>query len=482
MVIVGFASAVTGAYGPMLSPGFVEIAASLHVTVGQLAQATAWLVLTAGLGLFVLNPLAKVYGKRPIYLFSIIVLFISAILGGRAENYSSLLSSRILGGIGGGPFEILIQCTVGDLYFVHERATRIAFWNLCLLAGVSAGSLISGYIIDGPGWKWCFWVCAIMYGILTFLIFFFVPETSYKRANTAIVQPESPKACQEVDEKVDDVMHLDKINALQPADAFTSTDPPNSIPPAKLSKWQSLRLYTGRHSNAPLWRIFIRPFVLFFYPAVLATLLIYGIMISWYVVFGIICGITFVVPPYNFTVGQVGLINLSPLVFSIAGEIISGPLNDAICLYLTRKNKGIYEPEFRLVLMIAVAITGPVGFYAFGLSIHYQSHWSGPVISYGICSFALAVSSTSLFGYVLDSYPTLNEEAFVAINARDLLGFGLTYIIDSWLKKDGVLNVFIVFGSLTLFACLMTIPLWVYGKQWRSWIAKNSLLQSLTRD
>jgi hypothetical protein len=53
---------------------------------------------------------------------------------------------------------------------------------------------------------------------------------------------------------------------------------------------------------------------------------------------------------------------------------------------------------------------------------------------------ALAFASTCVFGYVFDSYPKLNEEAFVAINAWNLT-FGLIYFVNSWLAKDGVLQV-----------------------------------------
>ena len=65
LLIVGLSAAVVGAYGPMLSPGFVEISAQLHITVEILSQSTAWLILMIGLSLFILNPLAKLYGKRP---------------------------------------------------------------------------------------------------------------------------------------------------------------------------------------------------------------------------------------------------------------------------------------------------------------------------------------------------------------------------------------------------------------------------------
>jgi hypothetical protein len=46
------------------------------------------------------------------------------------------------------PYEVLVQCTIADMYFVHERATRIAIWNMFLLCGISGGALIAGYIIE----------------------------------------------------------------------------------------------------------------------------------------------------------------------------------------------------------------------------------------------------------------------------------------------------------------------------------------------
>lgn len=107
--------------------------------------------------------------------------------------------------------------------------------------------------------------------------------------------------------------------------------------------------------------------------------------------------------PYNFSVSQTGLISLSPFILCIIGEVISGPLNDWICINLAKRNNGIYEPEFRLVLMIVVVILGTCGFYGFGATVHYETHWSGPVLTYGIANMSLAFASTCVFGYVLVS-------------------------------------------------------------------------------
>jgi len=487
LLIVGLSAAVVGAFGPMLSPGFVEVSAQLHITVEVLSQSTAWLILTIGLGLFLTNPLAKIYGKRPIYILAICIMFACSIWGAKATNYSSFLASRVVSGVGMAPYEVLVQCTIGDLYFVHERATRIAVWNLFLLTGIAGGALVSGYIIQYDGYKWTFGVCAIFFGVLMLGVLFLVPETSYRR-DAVVIVPVQDQVSGDAEKAGTEHVHMglghehdlsqvkgEKDKHLSYAVSRTSTEQP-------LTYVQSLRVLTGRYSYAPMYKIFTRPVVLFFYPAVFWGFLVYGTTLTWIVVFSVVNGVIFVAPPYNFTVSQVGLISLSPFILTLLGEVISGPLNDWICVYLTKKNKGIYEPEFRLVLMVVVTILGTVGFFGFGATVHYQTHWSGPVLTFGLANMSLAFASTCVFGYVIDSYPKLNEEAFVAINARNLLTFGLTYFVNNWLARSGPLQVFCILGALFLVVCLLTIPLWIFGKRIRSWIGRNEWLQRYMND
>lgn len=72
-----------------------------------------------------------------------------------------------------------------------------------------------------------------------------------------------------------------------------------------------------------------------------------GTTISGIVVFSVISGAVFSAPPYNFTTSQIGLINLSPLIMCTVGYMVSGPLNDFIVIYLTRKNRGVYGQYLR---------------------------------------------------------------------------------------------------------------------------------------
>ncbi|PSR77053.1 major facilitator superfamily domain-containing protein [Coniella lustricola] len=457
LLIVSLTAAVVGAYGPMLSPGFVQVSAELHITVEILSQATAWLTLTIGLSLFLTNPLAKMIGRRPIYVASVAILLASSVWGAAVTHYGSFLASRVVAGVGMAPFEVLVQCTIGDLYFVHERATRIAVWNLFLLAGIAGGSLISGYTIEHDGYRWTFGVCAVLFGLLMVAIVLLVPETAFRRHAGPAVPVPVP-----VPVLVDGAPHSASEKGAAGGTggaAGVSTDVV-AVQEKKHTFLRSLRVFTGRYTDAPMCKIFVRPVVMWFYPAVLWGFLVYGTSITWIVVFSVVNGVIFVAPPYNFTVSQTGLISLSPLVLTVLGEAVSGPLNDWVCVRLTRANRGVYEPEFRLPLMAVSVVLGAVGFFGFGATVAAQTHWTGPVLCFGLANMSLVFGATCVFGYIIDSYRSHNEEAFVAINSRNLLTFGMTYFVNSWLAAQGTLVVFSMLGALFLFVCLLTVPLW----------------------
>ncbi|KAI1085025.1 MFS general substrate transporter [Whalleya microplaca] len=463
LAIVGLSAGVVGAYGPMLSPGFVEIAAALSITVNTLSQATAWVILMIGISLFILNPLAKKIGRRPVYVISSVIMLSGSIWGALAKNYSSFLGSRIWSGLGMAPYEVLVQCTIADIYYVHQRATRIAIWNMFLLCGISGGALIAGYIIEDQGWQWTLIWCAILFGALLPLVIFFVPETAYRRQTTIAGRDSNSVLSEKKDavaEQAENAANAENASQIEPKDPYLKT----------------LRMYGGIYTDTPLWKIFLRPMVVFFYPAVLWAFLVYGVTLTWIVVFSVVNAVIFTAPPYNFSVSQTGLISLSPFILTFVGEIASGPLNDWVCMWLAKKNRGIYEPEFRLPPIIISLLIGVAGFFGFGATVHYQTHWSGPVLCFGLANMSLAFSNACVFGYVIDAHKELSEEAFVAVNARNFLTFAFTYFVNDWIQSAGILAVFSILGAIFVGVNLLTIPLWIFGKRIRGYIARNQTL------
>lgn len=332
--------------------------------------------------------------------------------------------------------------------------------------------------------------CAILFGAFLPLIFFFVPETAYNRVSTG-------------QQLVAGGLDREEENTIEKKQTAVSEHREKAE--IKDSYVRTLRMWSGTYSNTPFWKIFLRPMVIFWYPAVLWAFLLYGATLTWIVVFSVVNASIFTVAPYNFTVSQTGLISLSPFILTFIGELMSGPMNDWVCLYLAKKNRGIYEPEFRLPTIIIPMLIGIVGFYGFGATVHYQTHWIGPVLCFGFANMSLAIGNACVFGYVIDAHKELSEEgeertpqdltdqirpeshltmpaAFVAINARNFLTFGLTYFVNDWLAKDGVLAVFNVLGSIFVAVNLLTIPLWIFGKRIRGYIARNKALHNFMHE
>ena len=74
-------------------------------------------------------------------------------------------------------------------------------------------------------------------------------------------------------------------------------------------------------------------------------------------------------PPYNLNPAQVGLTNASlPLVVLISSPF-SGWLADTTARVMDRYSNGVFEPEFRLSLMLIAVSLPTAGFLGFRMSV-----------------------------------------------------------------------------------------------------------------
>lgn len=88
--------------------------------------------------------------------------------------------------------------------------------------------------------------------------------------------------------------------------------------------------------------------MLFYFPAVGYIRLIYRFMIA-----SITVTITtyldwITLPPYNFSAARISLIGLPAFIGIALAAVICGPLSDYFIIYLSKQNKGVYEPKMRL--------------------------------------------------------------------------------------------------------------------------------------
>lgn len=351
---------------------------------------------------------------------------------------------RVVQGMASAPLETLVTSTVSDMFFVHQRGTRISIWGCMLASGVLLGQTIAGVIIENISFEATFGISALIFIPILIGMYFFVPETAYFGA-----RPTGKKLAP--DEK--DL-------------SFLEDDEP------KETRGQQLRIFRGRMSQESFWKNAWKPVPLIAYPAVLFSTIVYGSYFTWLLTISVLSVSIFSAPPYKLSPAQVGLTNLPLLAVALIGSPLSGWAADAIAKFMARRNKGVFEPEFRLTLMIPATICATIGFLGFGISVQGGYPIAYPLTFMSIHSLSVPFASTASLTYVIDCHPRDANQAFVTINfTKAVFTFIATTYANGILVNLGPRTVFNGITLINLGICSLTIPAYIFGKRFRSYVS-----------
>ena len=387
-----------------------------------MALLTGYHLLGVGVSGFLFVASARVWGKRHLYLLGTILIIVSSAWGGASgTNYKSILWARVIQGVGLAPFEALVNASVADLYFVHERGKRMALSNLALFGGAFFTPVLVGKITHSIGWEWTFYLIAIFSGAMLPFVFFFCPETAFRRdasLNTDITGEDRGLIQAKSDHFGSGPDGMAYSHSSAPSSGPASLekqrgtlvqDPTTPIIPAKVSFARSLLPFNGRKTDENFLVLILRPFPLFLHPAVLWACLIQGTLIGWTVMIGVVLAAIFLGPPLWFNEVKTGYMYTGPFVGAVLGFIVAGLLADWTAKLMTKRNRGVYEPEFRIVLVIAQLITGCAGLYGFGITAAGVSHygWFWPDFFYALEVMGMVLGAVASALYIADAYRKL---------------------------------------------------------------------------
>jgi hypothetical protein len=78
---------------------------------------------------------------------------------------------------------------------------------------------------------------------------------------------------------------------------------------------------------------------------------------------------------------------------------------------MTRKNNGVYEPEFRIILVIPQLVFGCTGLYLFGVTaarmVDYS--WVLPVFGFGLQVGGMVIGAVAASLYIVDAHRKLSS-------------------------------------------------------------------------
>ncbi|PVH77484.1 MFS general substrate transporter [Cadophora sp. DSE1049] len=464
--VLCFGTALVCVPGPMLGSSFGILNVEFNASFTKLAQLNGIVIVMAAPSIWIASAIIPYFGKRPVFLVSMILMMVACIWAAKAKSYGSLLGARAIQGFAAGPFEAVVTGTIADLFFVHQRGKYSAAWVMCQLGPTNLAPLVCAYIATNLGWRWAFWILAIFSGVCTILLFLFCPETHYKHdANIETMIAEDDT------EKEAPAMHAEQVENGGGVAMHGS----------RRTFVQELSLFpTHRLSKDNMVKSLSRPLALLSYPAILYGSFCYAMTVNWAVILNISLVQVLSGPPYLFDGIQVGLVYLSAFAWVLITSCLAGPLSDFLAKKLSRKNNGIYEPEFRLWVVILYLFFGTMGFVGFGLSVAAGDHWFGFTMFMGMINGASIFGNVTFIAYVVDSHPFVASESLITLNiVKSVIVYAFTWFINDWIAARGVKETFSILGGLNTVIALLAIPMYIFGKRGREWIQTSPALNAL---
>ena len=403
-----------------MNAGILQISLDLKHSPTAIAQLSGYCILATGaMGPFA-SALGRKYGKRPMYVFSSLIGTIGVIVSEVATGYNTLLAGRVLQGIGIAAYESLAVSSIGDIFFVHERGPRVAV-IIFLLAAISNGiSIIAGVITEHLGWQYNFHIYIPFAALQTIAVILYCPETMYRRKAIYEIDTAGSEENLEKLAKVELAAahhverHSGSPNSADLEKTMTSETQMSveSVPPKKT--WvQELALYNGTFVDDSVWKMAIASVAILLNLGALYQVFMTGIIIAWYVAIAITSGVIFASPPYLLSSAGVGYMSVGPFIGGLLGATFSLFLSEPLVKGMTKRNKGVYEPEFALLPLIPGGIIAVAGVIGWGYAVHEFKSIYLVAFIWGVLLFGMTVIASFATQWALDAYRQNSTELFI---------------------------------------------------------------------
>jgi multidrug resistance protein len=155
------------------------IAIAFGTTIEISTLATSLFLFGYCVGPLLWAPLSEMFGRRPVFIYTMFIYTLFQIPGAVAANITTVLVSRFLAGVfAAAP---LTNCggVIADIWDSIGRGPAMSVFTLCVFVGPTVlGPTIGGYLtMSYLGWRWVFWIMGIFALLCWSLVVAFLPET-----------------------------------------------------------------------------------------------------------------------------------------------------------------------------------------------------------------------------------------------------------------------------------------------------------------
>ncbi|KAH8655404.1 MFS general substrate transporter [Xylariales sp. PMI_506] len=402
----------------IINPAYTPLAKEFGITTVRASYQTTVVIALNGIGPFIWIPIANVYGRRPVYLFTTLLGFASALGCAYAKSFGQLILARVFNGFFPAAMA-LGPAAVVDMFFFHQRGRAMGAFTVTMTTGAHIAPIIGGLLGQYLGWRWTFKFSAILDGVMLFVIIFCLPETLYVRdtgENGAFEKPKSMTVQQ-------------YTSQLKPYRTFSQLH-------LKASDFVLPALRMAR------------------YPSVLFPAIYYAAQYGFGSILPAVTVATIFSEAFGWNTLEIGLAYGGALTIGgVLGECVSGVVLDSIINRARHRLGGQNpEPEVRLRAIWTGAILLPCGLLIYGFALQYRVHWFVALFGMGLAVFGLQPIATTCYTYSTDSYKEQGGDVAVIFNfIRQMFGMTFAFYVVLLCQKIGydiAFVLFVIWGSV----------------------------------
>ena len=159
--------------GTLLSTALPSIMRSFHISTATAEWLSTAFLLVNGVMIPISAWLINRFGSRKMYLTAMSVFFIGTVIAAIAPNFGTLLTGRIIQGLGVGVTMPLLQTTI---FPANKRGAAMGTVGIVIGLAPAIGPTLSGWIVDNLSWHYLFSIIAPIAGVVIIFAFFLIKD------------------------------------------------------------------------------------------------------------------------------------------------------------------------------------------------------------------------------------------------------------------------------------------------------------------
>src|SRR5271154_451282 len=163
-VTFGILAVSIGAFA-LLQSLVIPVLSTVQVELHTSHSAVTWVLTAYLLSASVMTPIlgrvGDIYGKKWVFVATLVAPTIGSVLAAVAPTLAILIVARVIQGLAGGMLPVGFGI-IRDEFPADKVAGTVGVLAALLAVGGSLGIVLAGPIVNALGWRWLFWLPAIV--------------------------------------------------------------------------------------------------------------------------------------------------------------------------------------------------------------------------------------------------------------------------------------------------------------------------------